>query len=104
MLKNRDFHFHVFHAVFMARSVFSWPFHAFSRRKDFRGFMIFVIFVVFVVFMIFVGFFRDFHVFAIFMFCARCEYEKGLETHHSHEARTGEFLLLARPHRAASVC
>ena len=54
--------------------------------------------------MIFVGFFRDFHVFAIFMFCVRCEYEKGLETHHSHEARTGEFLLLARPHRAASVC
>lgn len=67
-------------------------------------FVIFVLFVVFVVFMIFVGFFRDFHVFAIFMFCVRCEYEKGLETHHSHEARTGEFLLLARPHRAASVC
>ena len=50
MLKNRDFHFHVFHAVFMARSVFfmafsrfftperfSW-FHDFRDSRDFRDF------------------------------------------------------------------
>ena len=73
---------------------FSW-FHDFRDFRDFRGFRGFHDFR---------GFFRDSHVFVIFMFCVRCEYEKGLETHHSHEGRTGEFLLLARPHRAASVC
>ena len=51
----------------MFRSGFSWPFHAFSRRKGFHVFVIFVIFVFFRVFRASPDFhdfrgFRDFHV------------------------------------------